>query len=551
MKKASRILALCLAVVLLATTVGTISIAEGGDIRKLSLICRAQTTPDLPLNERDKNLCYQAFEKELLARNIEIEYELVDDASIADVVRTRLAAQVDVPDIISDAWIGISESEIMSWAENGLLVNIREIVDKYDEDGSIFKFYEDHAPGVLGAVTAADGGLYWFSYLNAPTYVEADGTPIEYQGNPYQPLIRADWLEKVGKEYKKVMTHEELFDDLLAIQEGDANGNGVQDEVMAIGISGFGNGIARSFGLSSLLLCDVDPETGLIMSNLYKPEFKDYIAFMNKCYEAGLYDTTALSNSIINELIADNKASLAHHYAEWDSFESTISAVDDAVYAPVMIMNADGKTYSSVDPTFGHNCHFMISSSCQELEAVVDLFDYIYTDEYALLDQMGIEGLSFEYNEYGIPQSLWDPNTQPVNWEGATLYCIVGLIAFPAVDTGYSIFNREVYPDYRKLKREYLIWFQDEGGRTAIKETWGTLSTKLALPTNEEMEKTGQIENVLNTYMRELLTDLILGNRSINDLSKYIEELESLGLTDYIEIMQARRDRFVEAVGTH
>ena len=65
------------------------------------------------------------------------------------------------------------------------------------------------------------------------------------------------------------------------------------------------------------------------------------------------------------------------------------------------------------------------------------------------------------------------------------------------------------------------------------------------------MEKIGEIENVLTTYMKELLTDLVLGHRSINDLPAYLEELESLGLTDYLEIMQARRDRYVAAVGAN
>ena len=551
MKRTSRILALCLAIALMIAAVGTFSFAEDGNIRKLSVICRAKFTADWPLETRGKNLCYQAFEKEMLDRNIEIEYELVDDASIAEVVKTRMAAQVDVPDIIADAWIGVTETEILGWAENGLLVNIKDIVDQYDEDGSIFKFYEEHTPGVLSSVTAADGGIYWFSYLNAATYVNEDGTPLDFHGNSYAPLIRVDWLNKAGGEYKKAMTHDELFDALKLIQDNDGNGNGANDEIMAIAINSFNNGIARSFGLSTTLLCDVDRETDKIYNSLYKPEFKDYIAYMQRFYEAGLYDTTSLGEGMNTELIADNKASLAYHYATWDQFEQTISAVDDAQYAPIMLLSDDNKMYATVDPLFGTYCHYMISSSCTELEAVVDLFDYVYTDEYALLDKQGIEGISFEYDENGIPHTLYDPAIHPVDWEGTSLFNTVGMIAFPSINTGYSVFRRVVYPDYRGIKNEYAIWFQDEVGKDVIKETYGTLSLKLALPTSEEMEKTADIENTLTTYMQELLTDLILGNRSVDNLDEYISELEGLGLTDYMDIMQARRDRFVEAVGAN
>lgn len=553
MKVFKRIMTIALAVAMLLTAFGTVSFAEGADteLTKLSVICRAKFNADNPLDERDKNLVYQKFEQDLADMGIEIEYELVDDASIATVVQTRMAAQTDLPDMIADAWIGVSETEILSWAENGLLVDIKKIVDQYDEDGSIFKFYEDHTPGVLASVTAPDGGIYWFSYLNAATYVEQDGTPQDFQGNSYTPLIRADWLEKAGIDYKKKMTHDELFDALKAIQDVDANGNNAPDEVIAIGIDAFNNGFARSFGLSTMILADIDPETGKAYNSLYKEEFKDYIAYMQKLYEAGLYDTTALGEGMTTELIADNKASLAYHYASWDSFESTISATDEAVYAPIMLTKNDGTAYTTVDPLFGTYCHYMVTNACENLEAVVRLFDYIYTDEYALLDKFGLEGVSFEYDENGIPQTLYDPNVHPLNWEGNSLFNTVGMIAFPSINTGYSVFKREVPEDYRKLKSEYANWFQDEGGVEAIKETYGSLSLKLALPTTEEMEKTSEIENVLNTYMKELLTDLILGNRSIDDLPAYIEEMESLGLTDYLDIVQARRDRFVEAVGAN
>ena len=552
MKQGKRIMTLLLAVLLALTAIGGAALAEDKpEMRKLSVICRAKFNSDWPLDKRGENLCYQAFEKKLADMGIEIEYELVDDASIATAVKTRMAAQVDVPDMIADAWIGVSESEILDWAENGLLVNVKEIVDQYDEDGSIFKFYEDHTPGVLAANTASDGGVYWFSYLNAATYVEEDGSPMDFMGNSYTTLIRADWLEKAGIEYKKQMTRDELLDALIAIQKADANGNGAADEIAAIDISAFGGGVARSFGLSTMMLCDLDPETGKIYNSLYRPEFVDYIAYMNKLYEAGVYDTTALGDGMITQLIADNKAAMAYHYAGWASFEPTISADPNAVYAPVMLINDDGKAYSTVDPLFGTYCHYMVTSSCKDLEAVVDLFDYIYTDEYALLDKQGLEGISFEYDDKGIPHTLYDPKVHPAMWEGMSLFNTVGMIAFPSINTGYQVFKREIRDDYHKLKDEYTIWFQDEGGANSTRETFGALSLKLALPTTEEMEKTGEIENVLTTYMKELLTDLVLGNRSIDDLPSYIEELESLGLTEYLEIMQARRDRFVAAVGAN
>ena len=117
MKQGKRIMTLLLAVLLALTAIGGTALAEDKpEMRKLSVICRAKFNSDWPLDKRGENLCYQAFEKKLADMGIEIEYELVDDASIATAVKTRMAAQVDVPDMIADAWIGVSESDILDWA---------------------------------------------------------------------------------------------------------------------------------------------------------------------------------------------------------------------------------------------------------------------------------------------------------------------------------------------------------------------------------------------------------------------------------------------------
>ena len=68
---------------------------------------------------------------------------------------------------------------------------------------------------------------------------------------------------------------------------------------------------------------------------------------------------------------------------------------------------------------------------------------------------------------------------------------------------------------------------------------------QIAIESDEEAETIGQIEEQLNTYAEELLVDLILGRRSLDDMETYLGELEKLGLQDYINIKQARRDRYL------
>jgi hypothetical protein len=49
------------------------------------------------------------------------------------------------------------------------------------------------------------------------------------------------------------------------------------------------------------------------------------------------------------------------------------------------------------------------------------------------------------------------------------------------------------------------------------------------------------------TYAKELLADLTLEEKSMDDYPAYLQEPENLGLKDYTNIMQARRDRITSA----
>ena len=65
----------------------------------------------------------------------------------------------------------------------------------------------------------------------------------------------------------------------------------------------------------------------------------------------------------------------------------------------------------------------------------------------------------------------------------------------------------------------------------------------LAIPTVEEINKTNEISTDLETYSKELLTKLIMGEKSLDDWDSYIQDLKDLGLDDLIAVQQARVDR--------
>ena len=285
-----------------------------------------------------------------------------------------------------------------------------------------------------------------------------------------------------------------------------------------------------------------------VRKRYYHENFPAYIEFMNKLYESGVLSTEALSLSR-EELISQDRVSLVHHYIEWEHETSMLNADPEKIYYTPIILDLDGDVsngyYSLCDsPEGAAYANFCIPSAAEEkAEAIIRLFDYIYTEEYAVLSSDGVEGKGYIIDENGYYEKIDTEN----KIESFSLFTAsVGLKALPPV----GIHPGKVAPyaenatasqknrcdfTYRYSKEIYPVSYANK------KIMYGALD--LAIPTDEELEYIIEVEQVLYTYAEELISDLILGNKSLDDLPKYQQELEKLGLTEYLKIVQTMRDR--------
>ena len=70
------------------------------------------------------------------------------------------------------------------------------------------------------------------------------------------------------------------------------------------------------------------------------------------------------------------------------------------------------------------------------------------------------------------------------------------------------------------------------------------VNTYLALPTDEEVETLAEYNADLTTAMNDLFVELIRGDKDIEKLDEYLEELRDLGLDEVIGVYQSRYNRF-------
>lgn len=126
--------------------------------------------------------------------------------------------------------------------------------------------------------TSSDGNIYalagWWGDINdyVPDYL----------------YIRQDWLDNLGLEMPE--TVDELYDVLVAFKEQDANGNGNPDDEIPMATK---NGIKQlyylmtGFGYDTNSLWYTD-DNGEVHYAAVEDQYKDMLAFLNKCYSEGL-----------------------------------------------------------------------------------------------------------------------------------------------------------------------------------------------------------------------------------------------------------------------
>lgn len=239
--------------------------------------------------------------------------------------------------------------------------------------------------------------------------------------------------------------------------------------------------------------------------------------------------------------------------AEWGTElwnESAISVPEGAEYpwfAPLRVDGIEGET----SLFRGSNVYNMgwtataVPASSDKQEAIAKILDYLVTQESIDLTEHGLEGVSYEMVDGKMSNTL-DSSLENTDAVGMALWC------------NGSIFPRYTLNNDMSVEMDNTVAFAEKNGvktnQTAKKDfTIACVNDPdhrifhdlgaLAIPTVEEINKTNEISTDLTTYSEELLTKLIMGEKSLDDWDGYIQDLKELGLDDLIAVQQARVDR--------
>lgn len=476
--------------------------------------------------EGDSQL-WDRVESDLAERGLQLELDLILEDQFETVCQTQLAAGMPYDMFRCNT---LDMQTMLDLAEDGTIVPVNDIWENHS-DGTAKEYYTSGRGAQSVALTSLeDGKMYWLSEIVGGDYNGID------TGSPCGPQIRLDWLNQVGLEVPT--TTEEFTAALQAFQDADVNGSGEKDEVASYSMEAFGNGIAQWFGLGSHYVY-VPNDSDTATSPWYQTEqVQAYITYMKSLVDAGLLDTSGQES----QKTAENKISANNGWGAVAYIEPTISVQEgaDPPYLQMVVCQAMDGVEPLVPIQSGYmvNRYFAFTSQC-DLDAAGIYLDYICTSEFETLTEYGIEGYTYTVNEDGSYSKLQDTE---------------GNLEVQCMNANLALWGNAVLPRMYTCDREAELNVLSEGGYPLRAEAIADIyengnaadlsyDQDLAPLTAEELARTNEIEADLSTYSSELLTTLILGQKSMDDWDTYIADLQRLGLDELIEITQARYDR--------
>ena len=485
-----------------------------------------------------KSKRWAKLEEEMAKKGVKLELDLIEPDQFDTTIQTMAASgELFNYDLINIT--PLDDKTKQNLVKQGQLQPISDILETYSEGA-----YKEFAASEAGQfyenrMRLEDGKIYWVTDFETNTY---KGEPTAFVLAAH---IRQDWLDAVGREVPK--TADEFFDTLVEFQEQDVNGNGEKDEGFLVNYGSFGTDIGCWFGLGIDLTFIDSTDNYTVKSPWYQEHVKEYITFMQKLYANGLLkmDDNQSSTYKANNQVAG--------FASWATElweEPQITVPEGAAYpwfVPFRAEAVEGQT-----PLFrGANKYnpgwtaTAVPAGSDKQAAIAKIFDFLVTDEAILLQEHGIEGVSYELVD-GMPSNIQDSSLENTDAVGMALWANGSI--FPRFDMNkemsVEMANTIAYAENNGVKNnqsgksDFTLACVNDPEHRIFHDTNG-----LAVATIDEIDRINEISTDLNTYSSELLTKLIMGEKSLDDWDSYMSDLKDLGLDDLIAIQQARCDR--------
>ena len=468
-----------------------------------------------------EQLAWKEIEKRL---NITVDWTNVPAADKSAQFSLMMSDSGNLPDFIVD----MSPLVMEEFGRAGALIALNDYITP--ELMPNFCALMEEYDGVKASITSADGNIYFFPRI--------PGKTTRYWAGLF---MRSDFLEEVGKEVPT--TTDEFYDVLVAFKENidtvtyplSVNATMLKSLVWSWGIG------ARGTSTSATDDAYINSEGQLAYAPT-EDAYREALIYLNKLYEDGLLnpDWNSLTGDDIRTLILNKEAAGAE-----GSFAGILTSYNN-------LLKADGQepmTY--VDPLYGPtgarirqghhidvdgNYASAISVNCDNVEAVVRMVDYLYSDEGRELVFWGVEGETFTRN--GEIREL----TEAVSTSDLGVATYMNNYNLNA-----SCYTSCMLTDYYQVTLDEIAKAGNES-LTAVSKTIDDIRMPALRYSEEEITEVNTILADLNAYVDENFANFINGVIDIEDDSAwetYLKGFDGLRLEELMGYHQTAYDRWI------
>ena len=503
-------------------------VKEGEDVTlKITIVDR----PDLSEDPMDRHF-WQLVEQKM---NIDVEIEQISNEGAAEYINMLFASD-ELPDILITTKALTTEQLVTYGMEEGQLMDMTPYMTDATLMPRLNELY-DLYPALKASLTAPDGGMY-----SQVSIADFEASASIYQ----RRHINGHALNAIGKEAPKTL--DEFADMLYLMKENDPN----------------------IIPLDGAFKDGTDP-SNIIMNALGYNTNNDYSIF-NVALRNGVLGIPAADKEIYGEYVTLMKKFFEDGIIHRDFFTQDVNAVklhvsegnvgvwcagidptdfDSGVYQIVPALTSE---YSDT-PVLGHTPlftigKFVVSAKTEYPEVVARLCDYLYTQEGTTLVSYG----PFTTQEHLMLDG----------YAGITLHEETRDLVYSEVESGayensgqvrralYEGFEdaigckhdqvkwRQIAYEIEDVRSDYENWVIGEKTkgswwRAKLYDAYKPITTD-GIPVLYFDEATSlrinEINSVLNPHMESETIKFITGERPLDELDKYFEELEKLGYSE-------------------
>ncbi len=458
----------------------------------------------------------KAFEKTGIKINW-VEYE-----SGTELERTNITlASGDLP----DAFLGILNEDIVT--KN--LDSFVPLNDLIDENAPNIKAQYDKYSKLWDMVTMADGNIY--------TLAVGDYSNPDNQANGIQFINKA-WLDKLGLSIPT--TTDEYYNVLLAVRNGDPNGNGLKDELPVIfcenNWAAHISNLMGPWGFTDYYKI----EDGKFIFTPTLPEFRTFLEFYHRCASEGLLDVEGFTQTN-QQFYAKLKEYIGVTYTGWtpaSNFDPAIAAE----FVALTPLQASGypeikaATSGELERFNGNRFGFAITTACKDPAKLLAWFDAQSDSiETKLGWKYGEEGLLWEMDENGQAWALY-PDTVTTDFTRENMKYTYGLVnRDPCLIMPDELEKNDPQKNPEAVVRIGLV--------NQVKDYFESEALPIRSVAEEKVNERTMIYTDLKAYLDSFVADSIVNGIDDAKWDAHLSAVESYGASQWVQWYQDFLDK--------